>query len=166
MSIPCLLLVSEACPNQAPPPPELPGFHGTMSPPTSTTAQTDHFRSSGDGRDPPPPWISHVPRRPSAHADSNTPAGEADLGSVAPRPPTAFPFWLEVGSNENYRGLLRVHVTFGLRICTSVAPRTSPEASVGDLSPQLLQWLPGEPTIPRTGLSPAGLRDPGGLSAI
>jgi hypothetical protein len=31
---------------------------------------------------------------------------------------------------------------------------------------RLLQWLPGEPTIPRTGLAPAGLRDPGGLSAI
>jgi len=29
---------------------------------------------------------------------------------------------------------------------------------------RLLQWLPGEPTIPRTGLPPAGLRDPGGLS--
>src|SRR6185295_17820797 len=29
---------------------------------------------------------------------------------------------------------------------------------------RLLQWLPGEPTIPRTGLSPAGLRDPEGLS--
>jgi len=29
---------------------------------------------------------------------------------------------------------------------------------------RLLQWLPGEPTIPRTGLAPAGLRDPGGLS--
>src|SRR5829696_7564096 len=28
---------------------------------------------------------------------------------------------------------------------------------------RLLQWLPGEPTIPRTGLAPAGLRDPGGL---
>src|SRR5436309_956705 len=27
----------------------------------------------------------------------------------------------------------------------------------GDLSPRLLQWLPGEPTIPRTGLAPAGL---------
>src|SRR5947208_1639091 len=32
---------------------------------------------------------------------------------------------------RNYRGLLRVHVLFGLRICTSVAPRTSPEASGG-----------------------------------
>jgi hypothetical protein len=31
---------------------------------------------------------------------------------------------------------------------------------------RLLQWLPGEPTIARTGLAPAGLRDPGGLSAI
>lgn len=34
---------------------------------------------------------------------------------------------------RNYRGLLRVHVLFGLRICTSVAPRTSPEASAGRL---------------------------------
>jgi hypothetical protein len=33
-----------------------------------------------------------------------------------------------------------------------------------DCSPRLLQWLPSEPTIPRTGLSPAGLRDPGGLT--
>ena len=64
---------------------------------------------------------------------------------------------------RNYRGLLRVHLPFGLRTCTLVAPRTSPEAPVDDLSPQLLQWLPGEPTIPRTGLAPAGLRDPGGL---
>src|SRR3954470_12718077 len=65
---------------------------------------------------------------------------------------------------RNYRGLLRVHLPFGLRTCTLVAPRTSPEAPVDDLSPQLLQWLPGEPTIPRTGLAPAGLRDPGGLA--
>lgn len=34
---------------------------------------------------------------------------------------------------RNYRGLLRVHVLFGLRIRTSVAPRTSPEASAGRL---------------------------------
>ena len=38
------------------------------------------------------------------------------------------------------------------------APRISPEAPVGDLSPQLLQWLPSEPTIPRTGLAPAPSR--------
>src|SRR4051794_6790786 len=44
---------------------------------------------------------------------------------------------------RNYRGLLGVHLPFGLRTCTLVAPRTSPEAPVGDLSPQLLQWLPG-----------------------
>src|SRR5215204_645607 len=44
---------------------------------------------------------------------------------------------------RNYRGLLRVHVPFGLRTCTLVAPRSSPEAPVGDLSPQLLRWLPG-----------------------
>ena len=29
-----------------------------------------------------------------------------------------------------------------------------------------LQWLPGVSTIPRTGLAPAGLRDPGGLSVV
>lgn len=34
---------------------------------------------------------------------------------------------------RNYRGLLRVHVLFGLRICTSVAPRISLEASAGRL---------------------------------
>src|SRR5215207_8559430 len=34
---------------------------------------------------------------------------------------------------RNYRGLLRVHVLFGLRFCTSVSPRTSPEASAGRL---------------------------------
>src|SRR5436305_15005628 len=34
---------------------------------------------------------------------------------------------------RNYRGLLRVHVLFGLRTCTLVTPRSSPEASAGRL---------------------------------
>jgi hypothetical protein len=35
-----------------------------------------------------------LPRRPSAHADPTTPAGEDGFfGRLLPRPPTAFPFW-------------------------------------------------------------------------
>ena len=37
-----------------------------------------------------------LPRRPSAHADSTTPAGEDGLfGRLLPHPPTAFPLWQE-----------------------------------------------------------------------
>jgi hypothetical protein len=36
----------------------------------------------------------------------------------------------------------------------------------GNCSPRLLQWLPDVPTIPRAGLTPAGLRDPGGLHTL
>ena len=66
------------------------------------------------------------------------------LWSIALPSPAAFPLWQEGSAPaRNYRGLLRVHLPFGMRICTLVAPRNSPEASVGDLSPQLLLWLPG-----------------------
>ena len=37
-----------------------------------------------------------LPRRPSAHADSTTPAGESEIsGRLLPRSPTAFPFRVE-----------------------------------------------------------------------
>src|SRR3954452_7072947 len=82
--------------------------------------------------------------------------------SLAPQRPS--PYGRRVGSSEKLSRPARGSSSFGLRTCTLVAPRTSPEAPVDDLSPQLLQWLPGDPTIPRTGLAPAGLRDPGGLA--
>ncbi len=82
----------------------------------------------------------------------------------SPAPQRPSPSGRRVGSSEKLSRPAQGSLRFGLRTCTLVAPRSSPEASVGDLSPQLLQWLPDEPTILRTGLAPAGLRDPGGLS--
>ena len=96
--------------------------------------KTDHFRS---------PQLmvaihhrhgSHtLPQRPCAHADSTTPAGEGGFsGRLLLHPPTAFPLWQESRLQRlNFRGLFRVHVPFGLRTCTLVSPRTSPEASAG-----------------------------------
>ncbi len=81
-------------------------------------------------------WISHVASKTlSAHADPTTPAGEDGFfGRLLPRPPTAFPFRqegrLQRETIEAYSGFIRA---FGLRICTSAAPRTSPEASAGRL---------------------------------
>jgi hypothetical protein len=74
-----------------------------------------------------------LPQRPCAHADPTTPAGEDGFsGRLLPHPPTAFPLWQEGRlQRSNYRGLLRVHVPFGLRTCTLVSPRTTPEASAG-----------------------------------
>ena len=74
-----------------------------------------------------------LPQRPSAHADPTTPAGEGGFfGRLLPHPPTAFPLWQESRLQRlNFRGLFRVHVPFGLRTCTLVSPRTSPEASAG-----------------------------------
>src|SRR5947199_5475232 len=93
-----------------------------------------------------------LPRRPSAHADPTTPAGENGFfGRLLPRPRRPSPSGRRVGSSEKLSRPAQGSRAFGLRICTSVAPRTSPEASGGDLSPHLLEWLPGEPTIPRAG---------------
>lgn len=81
--------------------------------------------------------------------------------SPAPRRPS--PSGRRVGSSKKLsRPLQSSHVS-----ACALAPwfrqgfpqRLQPD----DLSPRLLQWLPGEPTIPRAGLAPAGLRDPGGL---
>src|SRR4029077_1419207 len=74
-----------------------------------------------------------LPQRPCAHADSTTPAEEGGFsGRLLPRPPTAFPLWQEGRLQRlNFRGLSRVHIPFGLRTCTLVSPRTSPEASAG-----------------------------------
>jgi hypothetical protein len=81
-------------------------------------------------------WISHVASKTlSAHADPTTPAGEDGFfDRLLPRPPDGLPL-LAGGSApaRKNRGLLRVHVLCGLRIRTSVAPRTSPEASTGRL---------------------------------
>ena len=104
----------------------------------------------------------------AAHADPTTPAGEGGFsGRLLPRPPTAFPFWQE---GRLQRETIEACSGFNFLSACALAPwlrqglprRLQP----GDLSPRLLQWLPGEPTIPRTGLAPAGLRDPGGLSVI
>ncbi len=104
------------------------------APPTSTTARDWTFQSTPvGGRDPPPPWISHVASKTFCACSPHYPGWrERVLRSVAPPPPDGLPL-LTGGSApaRNYRGLLRVHVLFGLRICTSVAPKTSPEASGG-----------------------------------
>jgi REP element-mobilizing transposase RayT len=57
-------------------------------------------------------------------------------------PPVPRPAHLHLGCTKDFPGGFRRTITRARR----------------------LQWLPGEPTIPRTGLAPAGLRNPGGLS--
>jgi hypothetical protein len=128
---------SEALPNQGSvPPPELPGFLGTMGPSDfhngPRLAISDH----------PGWWL-----RPTTAMDlarclegllrmlTPLPRLERTGSSVGCSPtPDGLPL-LAAGSApaRNYRGLLRVHVLFGLRICTLVTPRTSPEASAGRL---------------------------------
>src|SRR4051812_30094710 len=61
----------------------------------------------------------------------------------SPAPQRPSPSGRRVGSSEKLSRPAQGSLRFGLRTCTLVAPRTSPEAPVGDLSPQLLQWLPG-----------------------
>jgi hypothetical protein len=99
-----------------------------------------------------------LPQRPSAHADSNTPAGLGGFsGRLLLHPATAFPRF-QVGSApaSYYRGLLRVHSRCGLRICTLVAPGSSPEASAGQLltstapvATGVYRQLPGRDSHPR-----------------
>ena len=81
-------------------------------------------------------WISHVASKTlSAHADPTTPAGETGFfGRLLPRSPAAFPLWQEGRLQQETIGACSGFTrAFGLRICTSVAPRTSPEASAGRL---------------------------------
>jgi hypothetical protein len=86
-------------------------------------------------RDPPLPWISHVASKTLCACGPHYPGWRGRiLRSVAPPSPSGLPL-LTGGSApaRNYRGLLRVHLRYGLRACTLVAPRTSPEASAGRL---------------------------------
>lgn len=140
------------------------------APPTSTGPEADHCRS---------PrlvaathhllWISHVAAKTLyAHADSTTPAGgDGFSGRLLPRPPTAFPFWQE---GRLQRETIEAFSEFTCFSACALAPRLPEDFPGGSNRTvtriRLLQWLPGEPTIPRTGLAPAGLRDPGGLSAL
>ncbi len=110
-----------------------------------------------------------LPRKPCAHADPTTPAGESwFFGRLLPRSPTAFPLWrkgrLQRVTIEACSGFTRAFRPAHLHLgCTEDFPRGFSRTITRT---RLLQWLPGEPTIPRTGLSPVGLRDPGGLSMI
>src|SRR3954453_11549559 len=73
-----------------------------------------------------------LPRRPCAHSDSTTPAGEGGLvGRLLLRPPTAFPFWNEDRLQRETIEASSEFTCFGLRTCTLVSPGTSPEASAG-----------------------------------
>jgi hypothetical protein len=75
-----------------------------------------------------------LPRRPCAHADSNTPAGEGGFsGRLLHRPPTAFPLFQEGRLQQVTIEACSEFTRFGLRTCTLVAPGTSPEASAGQL---------------------------------
>src|SRR5215213_7729668 len=85
--------------------------------------------------------------------------------SPAPRRPS--PSGRRVGSNEKLsrpaqgsRAFRPAHLHLG---CAEDFPRGFSRTIT---RARLLQWLPDEPTILRTGLPPVGLRDPGGLSAI
>jgi hypothetical protein len=107
-----------------------------------------------------------LPQRPCAHADPTTPAGEGELsGRLLPRPPTAFPLRQEGRLQQR-----TFEACSGFIFLSACA--LAPWLHQG--LPRRLQWTisrlncssgyPGEPTIPRTGLTPAGLRDPGGLA--
>src|SRR5215210_3063146 len=76
-----------------------------------------------------------LPQRPSAHADPTTPAGEDGFfGRLLPRPPTAFPLWQEGRlQRETIEACSGFTCFSACAICTSVAPRISPEASAGGL---------------------------------
>ncbi len=140
------------------------------APPTSTRPEADHFRS--------PRLVaathhlcgSHtLPQRPCLRMLTPLPRLERTGSSVgcSPTPRRPSPYGRRVGSSEKLsrpaqgsRAFRPAHLHLG---CTEDFPggfsRTIARA-------RLLQWLPGEPTIPRAGLPPAGLRDPGGLSVI
>ena len=106
-----------------------------------------------------------LPRKPCAHADPTTPAGENGLcGRLLPRPPTAFPLW-----QEGRLQRVTIEACSGFTFISACA--LAPWLRQG--FPRRLQWAishlncssgyRGVSTIPRAGLSPAGLRDPGGL---
>lgn len=80
-------------------------------------------------------WISHVASKTLCACRPHYPGWKGQvLRSVAPPPSVGLPL-LTGGSApaRDFRGLYRVHVPFGLRTCTLVSPRTSPEASAGRL---------------------------------
>lgn len=75
-----------------------------------------------------------LPRKPCAHADSNTPAGEDGFSDrLLPRPPTAFPLCQEGRLQRATIEACSEFTRFGLRTCTLVAPGSFPEASAGRL---------------------------------
>ncbi len=140
------------------------------APPTSTRPEADHFKS--------PRLVaathhlcgSHtLPQRPCLRMLTPLPRLERTSSSVgcSPAPRRPSPYGRRVGSSEKLsrpaqgsRAFRPAHLHPG---CTEDFPGGFSRAIA---QAQLLQWLPGEPTIPRTGLPPAGLRDPGGLSVI
>ena len=110
-----------------------------------------------------------LPQRPCVRMLTPLPRLErtGSLVGCSPAPRRPSPSGRRVGSSEKLsrpaqgsRAFRSAHLHLG---CTEDFPggfsRTITRA-------RLLQWLPGEPTIPRTGLPPVGLRDPGGLSMI
>ena len=110
-----------------------------------------------------------LPRRPCLRMLTPLPRLERTGSSVgcSPVPRRPSPSGRRVGSNEKLsrpaqgsRAFRPAHLHLG---CTEDFPRGFSRTIT---RPRLLQWLPGEPTIPRTGLSPVGLRDPEGLSVI
>src|SRR5215207_4256806 len=93
-----------------------------------------------------------LPQRPSAHADPTTPAGEDELsGRLLTRPPTAFPLWqegrLQRETIEACSGFTRTFRPAHLHL--GCAEDFSGGFSRSIARTRLLQWLPGEPTIPR-----------------
>ena len=135
------------------------------APPTSTRPEAGHFR---------PPRLmaaNHhrhgsrtLPQRPSAHADPTTPAGESGFfGRLLPRPPTAFPLWQEGRLQRETIEACSGFTCFSACAFAPWLPKDFPRGFSRTIArARLLQWLPGVPTIPRAGLAPAGLRDPGG----
>jgi hypothetical protein len=82
--------------------------------------------------------------------------------SPAPRRPS--PCGRRVGSNEKLSRPFRSSRVPACAFAPWFRQGFLQRLQKDDCSPRLLQWLPSEPTIPRTGLAPAGLRDPRGLT--
>lgn len=111
-------------------------------------------------------WILHVASKTFSACCPHYPGWRGQvLRSVALLSPAAFPYGRRVGSSKKLSRPAQGSRSFGLRFCTSVVPRTSPEASAGrSLVLGRSSGYRVNRQFPRTGLPPDSLRDPEGLS--
>ena len=144
------LAASRTLPKSGPfPPPELPGFHSTMSLSDSPRGPACPSRESGEGHDPSPSGVSRVACCFLRYMPSSLPRRNPWLRCRWLPETAAFPVH-KPGRlpQHNFRGLLDVHSRYGLHL-RGAAKRPFPsKAPTASLPPLPLRLLPAERPLP------------------